>query len=94
MLEKQIEADVCAYARNKGILAYKFTSPGHAFVPDRMFLAPGGVMWMCEFKREGQRPTVPQAREHERLRALGFRVFVIDNIPEGRAMVDEMVPRC
>jgi hypothetical protein len=91
MLEKKIEASVCEYAKTRGVAVYKFTSPARAAVPDRLFIAPGGVMWFCEFKREGQLPTAPQAREHERLRALGVTVFVIDTIPDGRVMVDMMV---
>ena len=36
MLEKDIEARVCEYARAKGVLAYKFTSPARAAVPERV----------------------------------------------------------
>jgi hypothetical protein len=90
-LEKQIEAAVCKYARDKGVLAYKFTSPARAAVPDRLFIAPGGTVFFCEFKREGQKPTPAQAREHDVLRRHGVTVFVIDNITEGRGMIDLMV---
>ena len=38
MLEKQIESKVCDYAKSKGVLAYKFTSPARAAVPDRLFI--------------------------------------------------------
>ena len=62
MLEKQIEARVCEYARAKGMLAYKFTSPARAAVPDRLFIAPDGRMFFCEFKAEGKKPTPAQER--------------------------------
>lgn len=91
MLEKQIEDAVCRYARDKGVLAYKFTSPARAAVPDRMFIAPGGRIWFCEFKRTGQKPTAPQEREHNRLRMQGCTVFVVDNVGDGKMMVDLMV---
>jgi hypothetical protein len=91
MLEKQIEAKVCEYARDKNVLAYKFTSPARAAVPDRLFIAPNGRMWFCEFKREGEKPTPAQHREHDRLRRQMVNVFVIDNVPEGKLMVDEMM---
>ena len=94
MLEKQIEAKVCDYAKTKGVLAYKFTSPARAAVPDRLFIAPNGRMWFCEFKREGQKPTPAQDREHHRLRQHKVSVFVIDNVDEGKAMVDMMVMGC
>lgn len=88
MLEKKIEAAVCDYAKSKGWLVYKFTSPARAAVPDRLMIAPGGKVVFVEFKREGQKPTVPQAREHARLIAQGVLVFVIDNVSAGRALVD------
>ena len=94
MLEKDIESKVCEYARSKGVLAYKFTSPARAAVPDRLFIAPNGGMWFCEFKREGQKPTDAQAREHTRLRQQKVNVFVIDNVDAGKLMVDLMVGTC
>ena len=91
MLEKQIESAVCDYARAKGVLAYKFTSPARSAVPDRLFIAPDGRMWFCEFKRGGQKPTPAQDREHTRLRQQQVNVFVIDNVIEGKNMIDLMV---
>jgi hypothetical protein len=94
MLEKNIEAKVCGYARERGLLAYKFTSPAHAAVPDRLFVLPNGRMFFCEFKRQGQKPTPPQEREHLRLRQHKVSVFVIDNVDAGLHMVDEMLTTC
>ncbi len=91
MLEKQIEARVCEYARAKGVLAYKFTSPARAAVPDRLFIAPDGRMFFCEFKAEGKKPTPAQEREHLRLREQKVTVFVIDNVILGKTMIDVMV---
>lgn len=91
MLEKQIEQKVCDYAKSKGVLVYKFTSPARAAVPDRLFIRPDGVVWFCEFKREGQKPTIPQEREHTKLRGHKVNVFVVDNVEDGRMMVDMMV---
>ena len=94
MLEKQIEARVCEYARAKGVLAYKFTSPARAAVPDRLFIAPDGRMFFCEFKAEGKKPTPAQEREHLRLREQKVTVFVIDNVILGKTMIDVMVMGC
>lgn len=91
MLEKEIEAKVCDYAKTKNVLVYKFTSPNRMAVPDRLFIRPDGRIWFCEFKREGQKPTPAQDREHHRLRQHKVSVFVIDNVDEGKAMVDMMV---
>ena len=94
MLEKQIESKVCDYAKTKNVLVYKFTSPARAAVPDRLFIAPDGRMWFCEFKREGQKPTPAQEREHAKLRAQKVNVFVIDNVEDGKAMINLMVMKC
>lgn len=94
MLEKHIEAKVCDYAKSKGLLAYKFTSPARRAVPDRLFITPHGRVFFCEFKAEGKKPTVPQTREHEKLREVKVNVFVIDNVEEGKTMIDLMVGAC
>ena len=91
MLEKQIESKVCEYAKKKGLLTYKFTSPARAAVPDRLFVLKSGKIFFCEFKRGGQKPTPAQEREHQKLRDHGVMVFVIDNVSDGMAMIDLMV---
>lgn len=91
MLEKQIEKKVCDYAKSKGVIPYKFTSPNRAAVPDRLFVAPDNKIWFCEFKRTGQKPTPAQVREITRLQNQGCFVFVVDNVLEGITMVDLMV---
>jgi hypothetical protein len=91
MLEKQIEAKVCAYAKERGLLVYKFTSPARAAVPDRMFVLPSGKIFFCEFKRSGEKPTQAQEREHHRLRQHKVVVYVIDDVFSGLRMVDDMI---
>ena len=93
MLEKQIEAKVCDYAKELGLGVYKFTSPARAAVPDRMFIYKGRVFFI-EFKREGQKPTPAQEREHNRMRQHQINVFVVDNVEMGKLMVDVMVMGC
>ena len=88
MLEKQIEQKVCDYAKDRGLLVYKFTSPARAAVPDRMFVAPSGKVFFIEFKASGKKPTVPQTREHQRLRDHGVFVFVVDNVDDGKGVID------
>ena len=88
MLEKEIEKAVKRYAESKGWLTRKWTSPGHSFVPDQIFIRPDGKVIFIEFKRQGQKPTVPQAREHEKLRDHGCLVYVIDSVDAGKALVD------
>jgi hypothetical protein len=90
MLEKQIEAKVCDYAKAKGMMVYKFTSPARAAVPDRLFILNGKVFFI-EFKREGQKPTPAQEREHNRMRQHQINVFVVDNVEQGKSTINLML---
>ena len=90
MLEKQIEAAVCNYAKSKGLLVYKFTSPNRAAVPDRLFILPSGHVIFIEFKATGQKPTPAQEREHARLRGHHIAVFVVDSVGSGIHVIDTM----
>lgn len=55
MLEKQIEAYFVRRVREIGGVAYKFTSPAHRGVADRVVCLPGGVVWFVELKAAGGR---------------------------------------
>ena len=90
-LERDIEGAVCKYAVTRGMLHYKFTSPARAAVPDRLFINQHGKAFMVEFKRHGKKPTPAQDREIAKLRAQNVNVFVVDNVDDGRAVVDMMV---
>jgi hypothetical protein len=90
MLEKQIEKKVCDYAKSKGVMVYKFTSPAHFAVPDRMFIFNGKV-WFIEFKAPGKKPTAPQTREINRLLTAGISVYVIDDVIVGKGVIDHEV---
>ena len=89
-LERDIEAAVCDYAKTQGMLVYKFTSPARAAVPDRLFITARGIVFFSEFKRTGQKPTPPQLREHQRLRQQNVVVHVIDDVDDGKWIVDRM----
>jgi hypothetical protein len=88
MSESRIESRFVEHAKKRGAAAYKFTSPNRRSVPDRLVLAPGGVMFFIEFKAPGQEPTPAQYREHEKLRTLGFEVYVIDTPGDGEVLLN------
>ncbi len=79
MSEKHVEKQLINRIKSMGGIAFKFTSPGRRSVPDRLCLLPGGRVLFIECKAPGKRPTALQTREHERLRALGFDVLIIDS---------------
>lgn len=86
--EATIEKAVCEYAKSKGWLVYKFTSPGHLGVPDRLFILPGGKVIFIEFKAPGKEPTPAQDREIRRIQTQGCHVWVCSDIEKGKAIVD------
>jgi len=50
MLEKDIERYLVRRVAERGGKAYKWVSPGHVGVADRIVLLPGGVVWFVELK--------------------------------------------
>jgi hypothetical protein len=88
MLEKDIEKKVCDYAKSKGWLTYKFTSPMYRSVPDRIFIDPTGQFVFIEFKAKGKKPTPGQTREHNKLKNQGCLVYVVDEVELGIASID------
>lgn len=92
MLEKEIEKKVWKYAEEQGFLQYKFSSPAHAGVPDRLFISPTGRVFFIEFKAKGKKPTPLQNREILRIQQKGTSVFVVDNVEYGKHVI-EMVKK-
>ncbi len=90
MREKDIERKLVKAVRASGGLALKFVSPGMAGVPDRLLLFMGGKVAFCELKALGQRPRPLQLRRIAQLRALGFKVFVIDSVEKIGEMLHEI----
>jgi len=78
--EKQVENALVKLVNESGGIAYKFSSPNRRLVPDRLVLLPYGHIFFVECKSTGKKATKAQLREHEKLRKLGFKVFVIDFI--------------
>lgn len=89
MLEKDIEKSVCDYSTQKyDMLARKFTSPNHRSVPDRLFLGHGDHHFFIEFKKPGGQCTPGQEREIKKLRDRGHRVYVVNDIAQGKHIID------
>lgn len=80
VLEKTIEAALVRRVKSLGGLCEKFTSPNRRAVPDRIVTLPGGRIIFVELKAPGRKPTALQSADHERRRALGCDVRVIDSL--------------
>ena len=55
MLEKNIEKHLVAQVKAMGGMAYKFVSPAHRGVADRVVCLPDGSTWFVELKAPGGR---------------------------------------
>lgn len=76
--EKALEAELRERCKALGWLCIKLTSQYQRGLPDRLILLPGGRVCFVEIKTTGKKPTALQRLTHERLRALGYRVEVVD----------------
>ena len=77
--ENIIEKHLVAAVKARGGTAYKFVSPSHANVPDRLCVMPGGRVFFVECKAPGKKPRPGQARELQRLRDKGAEVYELDS---------------
>ena len=88
MLERDIELALVKRVKELNGLCEKFTSPGRRSVPDRIVTLPGNVVIFVEVKAPGKKPTKLQLRDHQRRRALGCDVRVIDSLEQVRVFPD------
>lgn len=85
--EKVLERKLVKWIKDAGGKCIKLSSHFNRGLPDRMILLPGGHMFYCELKSTGAKPTQFQTIVHKELKALGFRVYVVDNSEDLSAML-------
>lgn len=83
MDEKTTERKVVKWARDRGWLAWKLSSPGTSGVPDRMFISPHGRITFIEFKAPGKTPTALQNKQLKELHYRFVKATWVDNAEEG-----------
>lgn len=66
--------------QTKKVWVIKLLSTFIKGLPDRMILCQGGYVGFAEIKTTGKKPTKIQSLIHSKLEALGFKVFVIDDL--------------
>ena len=89
MLERDIERYLVRRAIEHGGKAYKWVSPGHVGVADRIVLLPGGVVWFVELKTVKGRLSAWQKLFAADLRRLGMNYAVL----RSKGEVDELLQR-
>ena len=77
MLEKEIESYLFRRVRDIGGRAYKFVSPAHRGVSDRVVALPGGRVWFVEVKTMGGRLSPLQRMFAEEIKALGCNYQIV-----------------
>jgi len=89
--EKQIEDRFVRMAEERGWWAVKLASPSTRGMPDRMVLTPGKHVVFIEFKRPGAKVYKLQGWVHDRLRRLGFTVFVCEDAQHAADQVEASI---
>lgn len=88
MRESEVESHLCDRVKQDlHGLALKFVSPGCNGVPDRILLVPMGRIWFVETKAPSKTPRKLQKHMITIIRALGFRVLVLDT----KTAVDDFI---
>ena len=89
MLEKQIEAYLVKRVKALGGVAYKFVSPAHRGVADRVVCLPDGQTWFIELKTAGGRLSALQQVFGKEMERMNQRYCVLWS----KEQVDEWITR-
>jgi hypothetical protein len=74
--ENKVEKYLADQVKKRGGITRKWVSPGYDGVPDRIVIIDGNVMFV-EVKTVDGKLTPIQVREHDRLTAVGAKVFTV-----------------
>ena len=89
MREKYIEHKLVREVRKRGGLCEKWNS-GSAGWRDRIILLADGKFGFVEVKAPGEKARKLQVHRHDQLRALGYKVFVLDDAGQIGGILDDI----
>ena len=89
MCEKYIEQKLVREVRKRGGLCEKWNSSSAGW-PDRIVLLPNGKIGFVEVKTLGEKPRKLQIHRHDQLRALGYKVFILDDAGQIGGILDDI----
>lgn len=89
--EKVVEHKLVELVKMSGGMCIKLLCDQLIGLPDRMCLFPGHKIVFVELKTTGQKPKRIQMYMHNKLRALGFRVEVIDTIKDVEQFINNIL---
>jgi hypothetical protein len=90
MNEKVVDRRLSREIERMGGWSIKLVSVHIVGLPDRLCLLPGGNMFFAEIKTTGEKPRKIQLWVHNKIRRLGFRVEVIDNVDKIKEVLSEI----
>jgi hypothetical protein len=82
MLEREIERYLQWAIERKGGKTWKFTSPAHRGVADRIVCLPDGQTWFIELKRPGGKLSPQQISFAADMQKLNQKYACLTGIPE------------
>lgn len=89
--EKLVERKLVELVKINNGMCIKLLCDQLIGLPDRLCLFPNHKMAFVETKTTGQKPRRIQAYMHKKLRALGFRVEVIDSVEDVINFVEDIM---
>lgn len=94
MCENSIERRLVTEVERVGGWCLKLPAIHNAGLPDRICLFPGGRILFVELKAPGKKPREIQLFMHRKIRALGFRVEVVDTPEQIKKIIKEYEKQC
>lgn len=91
MIESAIEHYFKVAVEAKGGICLKLGITYQNGMPDRLVLFPNGICAFVELKQQGKKPRAIQRWQHERLRKLGYRVFVLDRTSQIYDVINQIL---
>ena len=88
--ETSIEKALVQKVKSLDGICIKLTSPSMVGLPDRIILMPKEKIGFVELKVKGKKPRAIQLKRINKLRALGFKVFVLDDKKNIEKVIDEI----
>lgn len=89
--EKVVERKLVEAVKANGGMCIKLLCDQLTGLPDRMCLFPNHKIVFVELKTTGRKPKRIQLFIHDKLRALGFRVEVIDSVEGVELFINSII---
>lgn len=92
--ERDIDQALVRYAKSRGCLIYKFSSPSHRGVADRILVTPKlGTVVFIELKAPGEKPTALQLKFINEITNHGGLAYWVASVEAAKELVDGILQR-